>query len=260
MTEKFYKVTNKDAKNRGFQLKTGLNQVADFDPNPDKECSDGLYFCDLTQVLYWSSMLKYDHVFDVEIPGDAKVIHFSDKSRADKLILSNLRPISDIQDIVWSMGTYRYENAEKLLRMAVNTNLLWIVQEMYEKMSTATFDLCPIIKSTVERDHVEIAEYLHSIYVVFPDWCVYTAARNASLRVLKFLHRIGKTCTSNDMHQAASRGYLEVVEFFVSVGVKHSQLDIDVAIANGHSNVAEYLQRLVPSIPPPLVPSKCACQ
>jgi len=85
----YYKVTTANLINRDFQLVLGLNQITNFDSNPQNSCSQGLYFCGPSQVFYWTILLGYSHVVDVEIPDDAKVIHFSDKSRADKLILSN---------------------------------------------------------------------------------------------------------------------------------------------------------------------------
>ena len=91
-----WKVTTETGVNRGYQLHEGLNTESDFNPDPDAECTRGLYFCERkVDVLSWAGYLNYDWVYDVKIPEDARVVRFPTKARADQLVLSNKRSMKD---------------------------------------------------------------------------------------------------------------------------------------------------------------------
>lgn len=94
---KFIKLTNIECIHNDFKFNEGLN--IDTIPITKKECDPGgIYFTTLENIYKW---LRYNgkqmyYAWDIEIPEDAIVYHYSDKSKADKIILSNCRPIYEL--------------------------------------------------------------------------------------------------------------------------------------------------------------------
>jgi hypothetical protein len=93
----FVKVMNKDMINRGHRFQVGLNEIDNFNSDPSIECAPGIYFCEAKCAAKWAFELGYKYICDVEIPPDAKVLHLTEKSRTDKIILSRPVPIEDHQ-------------------------------------------------------------------------------------------------------------------------------------------------------------------
>lgn len=92
----FYKVLKDNLTHHNFQYKEGLN-VDTLPFNPKGECtSGGLYYTDKPNVINWALSLDCSLIADVTIPEDAKVYKeiCGTKWKADRLILSNIRPIS----------------------------------------------------------------------------------------------------------------------------------------------------------------------
>jgi hypothetical protein len=91
-----YKLLAADLRHNGFQYQEGLN----VDPvpfNPTGACeAGGLYYTDLEHIPRW-----YTHhwplIADVTLPDDARVYAepCGTKWKADRLMLSNIRPISE---------------------------------------------------------------------------------------------------------------------------------------------------------------------
>ena len=79
MQQKYMKAVSEKMVNNGLQLKVGLN----IDPVPfntsEECCAGGIYYCDITNIAYWSVLLRYSHVCDVSVPDDAKVCKYEKK-------------------------------------------------------------------------------------------------------------------------------------------------------------------------------------
>jgi hypothetical protein len=92
---KFYKFLGRDMTNRGFKFVEGLN--VDINPfDTINECAaGGLYFCTDEHIPEW--IHGYDVVADVTLPDDAKVIMLPKKCKADKIIISNVRHVSELK-------------------------------------------------------------------------------------------------------------------------------------------------------------------
>jgi len=90
----YYKILHKDMVHNGFKYAEGLN--VDHHPfNPDGRCSSGgLYFSDrehITCFFGYGSLIAR-----VTLPEDAKLVQEdSEKFKADKIILSDIRPIDE---------------------------------------------------------------------------------------------------------------------------------------------------------------------
>jgi hypothetical protein len=70
------------------------------------------------------------------------------------------------------------------------------------------------------------------------------ASRNGHLEVVKYLHSIGKECTTSAMDWASKNGHLEVVKYIHSIGKGCTVLAMDWSSRNGHLDVVEYLHSI----------------
>lgn len=95
---KLYKLLFDDLTHFDFEYKDGLN--TDHIPfNPNGECSPGgLYFADEHQLRAYSNIYisQFSKFARVTIPNDAKVYVEKYKYKADKIIINNIRPISNL--------------------------------------------------------------------------------------------------------------------------------------------------------------------
>lgn len=116
----YFKLTNDSGLHNGVQYTTGL--IVDPMPyNASVICGSGLYFASYDYIYMWFS---YNHhtmvwIYDVEIPSDALVTQFAQKSKADRIILSNKRTIHDFinqQPDEWlvKMIRYNYSNMSRI--------------------------------------------------------------------------------------------------------------------------------------------------
>jgi len=81
----------------GFEWKEGLN-VDKLAFNDRETCGPGgLYFCNMKNAPEW--VRDKQLVADVTLPDDAKIVVMYDKFKADKVIISNVRPIDDLS--IW---------------------------------------------------------------------------------------------------------------------------------------------------------------
>ena len=70
------------------------------------------------------------------------------------------------------------------------------------------------------------------------------AASNGHLDVVKFLHSIGKDCTTNAMDDASNYGHIEIVKFLHSIGKDCTTKAMDWASENGHLEVVKFLHSI----------------
>lgn len=101
--EMFFKVLNSTLRHNNFSYQLGLN--IDSKLFNDKECQNGLHFSSLEHLPLW---LKYgDKLAFISIPVDSRVIHFKNKSKADKIFINEIINLED-----WKM----WENEEFCMR------------------------------------------------------------------------------------------------------------------------------------------------
>jgi ankyrin repeat protein len=67
------------------------------------------------------------------------------------------------------------------------------------------------------------------------------ACKNGHLEVVKYLHSVGKDCTTDDMDWASSNGHIEIVRFLHSINAKCTTYAMILASENGHLNVVTFL-------------------
>lgn len=96
---KFVKFLADDMIHNGFKFNIGLN----VDTNTwscTTKCQNGIYFTTVESATMWSSVSYRDHkwIADVKIPNTASVSVFNSKIKADRVILSNLRLVSDMPE------------------------------------------------------------------------------------------------------------------------------------------------------------------
>lgn len=120
----FYKILNASLTHHGFQYKEGLN-VDTIPFSPTGECkAGGLYFT--TEEFILENINLGNLIADVEIPEDAVVYEEKEKSKANKLILKNIRPI---EEFITSLPY------EKLLRyVSVHREVLKYVLNQTEEL------------------------------------------------------------------------------------------------------------------------------
>jgi len=88
---KYYKLLNTDLTHHRFKYQLGLNiDTEQFNRN---ECENGLHFCREDQIAYWFGY--GENLAIVQIPQDAQVCHFPDKSKADKIHIERIIPLAD---------------------------------------------------------------------------------------------------------------------------------------------------------------------
>jgi ankyrin repeat protein len=92
-----------------------------------------------------------------------------------------------------------------------------------------------------EKGHLEVVKYLHSIGKDCTTRGTTLAAADGHLEVLKYLHEIGKEFTTSAMDVACQYGRLEIVKYLHSIGEDCTMYGRDYATLNGHREVVEYL-------------------
>lgn len=93
---KWVRLLHKNMIHNGFRYQEGENKdILPFDTT--HECGPGgLYFCEEQYLSNWVQS-GHELVADVDIPDDAQVAHMTTKSKADKIILRNIRPMIELK-------------------------------------------------------------------------------------------------------------------------------------------------------------------
>ena len=214
----YYKILPQNLKCKGFQYKEGLN--IDSKEITPYRCDNGLHFSDEKHILGfcdYGSMIA-----EVELPEDAIVYHFDNKSKADKIILKNLRPL-------WSIDTI-----EALIQEGVdfetNKNLV-----LYEAAGRGFLD---VVKYLVDQ-----GANIHAS----DDGALCWASENGHLDVVKYLVEQGSdihTVEDYPLRWASESGYSDVVKYLVEHGADiHARNDYALRLASekGHLDIVKYL-------------------
>ena len=155
---KYYKILPEDLNCRGFQYHEGLN--IDTNTINEYECSYGLHFSDAKYILSF-----YGHgtmIAEVELPEDAIVYHFDGKSKADKIILKNLRPLwsAETLEVLIQEGAdfevYKYH----LLYEAAKNGYLNAIKYIIEHGANVHIDNDDTLYLATYYGHFDVAKYL----------------------------------------------------------------------------------------------------
>ena len=214
----YYKILPKNLKCREFQYHEGLN--IDTKEITPYACDNGLHFSDAEHIL---SFCDYGSMIaEVELPEDATVYHFGEKSKADRIILKNLRPL-------WSVDTI-----EALILEGVEF-------ESYKNFmfyETAGRGVLDVVKFLAEHGANIHKDYENAL-------CL--ASNLGRLNIVKYLVEQGAdihTVEDRPLRQASHNGYSDIVKCLVEQGADIHALDDSAlrwASCNGHLDVVKYL-------------------
>ncbi len=95
----FYKIINRDMKNRNFTFVLGQN-ILDEEYKPvfitHDDCSaGGFYFCEMKDFKNWSQYYSLGNIYEVILPDDALVEEFKNKYKANTIIIQNPLSITE---------------------------------------------------------------------------------------------------------------------------------------------------------------------
>ena len=273
----YYKILPEDLICRGFQYHEGLN--IDKNTIDEDECSYGLHFSDLKHIL---SFYGYGTMIaEVEIPEDAVVYHFYNKSKADRIILKNIRPlwctetlddlflkgaeIAPKNSILFMVVECGYSDAVKCLvehganihamddlplRSASECGYIDVVKYLVEQEANIhVFNDLPLRKAS-ECGYIDIVKYLveqgANIHVR-DDEALCWASENGHLDVVKYLVEQGADIHVQDddpLYWASTNGYFDIVKYLVEQGANiHALNDYALRIASeyGYLDIVKYL-------------------
>ena len=154
----YYKILPEDLNCKGFQYQEGLN--IDTKKITPYKCDNGLHFADAEHIL---SFYDYGSVIaEVEIPNDATVYHFDDKSKADRIILKNLRPfwsVDTIKDLILEGVEFEsYKNF--MLYEAASRGVLDVVKYLVEHGADIHARDDYALRVASDYGHLDVVKYL----------------------------------------------------------------------------------------------------
>ena len=243
----YYKILPEGLNCKGFQYQEGLN-IDTKEITPYK-CDNGLHFSDAEHILHFCN---YGSVIaEVEIPEDAIVYHFDDKSNADKIILKNLRPLWSIEtmEALISEGVEFESFKSRMLDKAAQKGYLDIVKYLIEHGANININEQTIC-CALERGHFDVVEYLiehganiHAGY----DYALRHASEYGHLEIVKYLVEHGADIHTYDdyaLRAASTYGFFEIVKYLVEQGADIHTLDDSAlrwASVHGYFDTVRYL-------------------
>ena len=224
---KFYKILPENLVCKAFQYHEGLN----IDTNRiDKyKCGYGLHFSDLKHIL---SFCNYGSIIaEVEIPEDAVVKHFNNQSKADRIILKNLRPLWNvdvIEDLIQEGVDFETNKNLVLCEAAERGDMDIVKYAIGQGANVHTGGFFAVSETPLwnafSEDHINIARYLveHGANLdVIKDSALSVAAMNGFLDIVKYLIEHGASIYGNGadpLLAAVREGHLEIVKYLVEQG------------------------------------------
>lgn len=222
----YYKILPEDLICKGFQYQEGLN--IDTNEIDEDEYSYGLHFVDVVDIFLFSGYGTM--IAEVEIPEDAVVYHFAGQSKADRIILKNLRPLWSV-DVIKKLiqeGAMFDPLKDEILRYAVS----------YGKLD--------VVKFLVKDQGADIYTY--------NDYVMRCAISNGYLDIVKY--DISQRDNGFQMQEwefsnlypalmhASEKGYLDIIKYFAEQGFNIHDWKYDAlfhASANDHADIVKYL-------------------
>ena len=241
----YYKILPEDLVCRGFQYHEGLN--IDKNTIDEYECSYGLHFSDTKHIF---NFCGYGSIIaEVELPEDAIVYHFDDKSKADKIILKNLRPLWSVETIEALMQDVEFKPNE-LIHEAIRNDYLDVVKYLIEQCTDAHecyyYELC----DACENGSLDVVKYLieqgadiHSR----DDFAIRWTSICGRLDIVKYLVEQGADIHASDdyaLRIASESGYSDIVKCLVEHGANiHADDDYALRWASdgGYFDIVKYL-------------------
>ena len=243
----YYKILPENLICRRFQYREGLN--IDTNKIDTGECGYGLHFADTEHIL---SFCDYGTMIaEVEIPDGSVVYHFDTKSKADKLILKNLRQL-------WSVDTIKaliqegvdvesYRNG--VIYEALSKGYPDVAKYLIEQgANNENYDSA--LLSSSQCGYLDIVKYLIAqgadIHIL-NDRALYLASRYGHLNIVKYLVEQGADIHADDddaLQWASSGGHLDIVRYLVEQGADIHADDDDAlrwASLCGHFDIVKYL-------------------
>ena len=242
----YYKILPEDLNCKGFQYQEGLN--IDTKKITPYKCDNGLHFADAEDILHFCN---YGSVIaEVEIPKDAIVYHFDDKSKADKIILKNIRPLWSIETIeaLISEGVEFESFKSRMLDKAAQKGYLDIVKYLVEQGANihASDALC----GSSYNGHFDIVKYLveqgANIHAS-DDGALRWASESGCLDIVKYLVEQGANIHAGydyALRFASENGHLDIVKYLVEHGADiHAGNDyaLQGASVHGYLDTVRYL-------------------
>ena len=217
----YYKILPEDLNCKGFQYQEGLN-IDTKEITPYK-CDNGLHFSDAKHILHF---YNYGSIIaEVELPEDAVVYHFDNKSKADKIILKNLRPLWNIEtmeDLIQEGVEFDNHKGNMLLVASVR-GYLDIVKYLIE-CGISAYGKNNALQNSSENGHLDVVKYLieqgADIHANWDYALRYTSAQG-HLDVVKCLMEHGANVHAFDdfaLRMASLHGHLEIVKFLIDHG------------------------------------------
>lgn len=264
MVHKYFKITNKYDNHHGYQYKSGLNIVRNFD---EKSQKSGFYFADRKNIHHFYDMGNF--ISPIILPRkdfDFKIIPETLSWRSNKIILGEKYSLAKIDtyqkfniplptltqilyfeyyDLILSENMIDNENyfiqcmeknipsvVEKFINNGVNLSignnypLRWSLQNEYWK-----------ITKTLIENRVECSKEKDSILLL--------AVKNDDLKmVIKFISHGAHIDQSKALIIASEKGYLNIVKFLIDRGANvnvENGLPLIRSSKNGHFNVVKFL-------------------
>lgn len=226
---KYYKLIAADKTHYGFTYQDGLN-VDTVPFNPTGQCQKGgLYFTTASHIFDHIRMRGFDKVVylcDVTLPDDARVYHETEKSKADRIILSNWRDLSDI-------GTW--------IQMRMEEEALWFSESLTNITMNyiAGYNWLSVLKF-LYREHPKRLKCSYQSVVL-------TSARGHDACFMFLYEKLQFTedmiCVS--LHNTIQYGYVNLVFFLI-----HNHKDIVTRNINALLHQAHVYRHNVPGDDP----------
>ena len=214
----YYKILPADLVCKGFQYHEGLN--IDTKEVTPYICDNGLHFADAEHIL---DFCGYGSVIaEVELPKYAIVYHFDNKSKADKIILKNLRLLWNIETMedLMQEGVIFEPYKNFMLYEAAKYGYLDIVKYLVEHGADIHDDDYRAVCRASEYGHLNVVKYLvehgadiHADYDASLQW----ASQNGHLDIVKYLVEQGADIHADNDYAIWSAKTPEIRAYLKSV-------------------------------------------
>ena len=245
----YYKILPDNLICRDFQYQEGLN--IDTNTIDEYECSYGLHFADKKHIL---DFCGYGTIIaEVEIPEAAIVYHFDDKSKADKIVLKNLRPLWSVETIeaLIQEGVDIESYVNRMLCNSTKNGYFDIVEYLIEHGADIHASHDCALRWSSNYGHLDVVKYLveHGADIhACDDDALCWASENGYLEVVKYLVEQGANihaCYDYALRNASKSGYFDVVKYLVEQGANiHADYNYAIRYA-GTIRIKTYLESLM---------------
>ena len=253
----YFKILNEEECHHGFQYKNGLNiDKRPFISDASEDCAPGgLYFSDEKNILEFLSYGPF--IREVRIPKDAQIVHFEEKSRADKLELLERRDLRKVSTWEWLIenGVDIHFNNEQPLRDAVLYGRTEVVKILLKYGADVNACNGEPLRTAACYGQTEIAKILLK-YGADPNVCdglpLRYAAYHGETEIAKILLKKGadiNACNGEPLRNAARKGHTEIVKILLKYGADPKLKDccdrtaLDIVKEKNHTQIVKLLEK-----------------